>query len=73
MITVGTIDLVQFNCDNYDASKIWLRTQLQDLRKDCFENNERIVILHQHDYYVNHSEVGLILKNLLENKADRNY
>jgi len=65
MITVGTIDLVQFNCDNYDASKIWLRTQLQDLRKDCFENNERIVILHQHDYYVNHSEVGLILKNLL--------
>jgi hypothetical protein len=64
MITVGTIDLAQFNCDNYDASKTWLRNQLQDLRKDRFENNERIVILHQHDYYVEHSEVGLILKNL---------
>lgn len=64
MITVGTIDLAQFNCDNYDASKTWLRNQLQDLRKDRFENNERIVIFHQHDYYVEHSEVGLILKNL---------
>jgi organic radical activating enzyme len=64
MITVGTIDLAHFNCDNYDASKTWLRNQLQDLRKDRFENNERIVILHQHDYYVEHSEVGLILKNL---------
>ncbi len=30
MITVGTIDLAQFNCDNYDASKTWLRNQLQD-------------------------------------------
>jgi len=64
MKIIGTIDLAQFNCDKYDASKLWLRTQLQSLRKDCFENDERIVILHQHDYYVKNSEVGLILKNL---------
>jgi radical SAM protein with 4Fe4S-binding SPASM domain len=64
MKIVGTIDLAQFDCKNYDASKLWLRTQLQNLRKDCFESDERIVILHQHDYYVKDQEVGLILKNL---------
>ena len=64
MIIVGTIDLAQFDCDNYDTSKTWLRTQLTNLRKDYFENNERIVVLHRHDYYVKQSPVGLILKNL---------
>jgi hypothetical protein len=40
MKIIGTIDLAQFDCDKYDASKLWLRTQLQSLRKDCFKNNK---------------------------------
>lgn len=65
MKIVGTIDLAYFSKQNYDSGKRWLREQLQSLRKDCFEPDERIVVIHQWDYYVkNHEKTGLILKNL---------
>ena len=64
MKIIGTIDLAHFDCDNYDASKVWLRSQLKNLRKDHYENDERIIVLHQQDYYVLNGQVGLVLKNL---------
>ena len=42
-----------------------MRDQLKNLRKDHFETDERIVIIHSWDYYVKeHQQAGLILKNL---------
>jgi organic radical activating enzyme len=65
MKILGTIDLAYFSKQDYDTGKKWLRTQLKSLRKDRFETDERIVILHSWDYYVKeHQQVGLILKNL---------
>ena len=65
MKIVGTIDLAHFSKQDYDIGKKWLRAQLKSLRKDRFEDNERIVVMHQWDYYVkNHETTGLILRNL---------
>jgi sulfatase maturation enzyme AslB (radical SAM superfamily) len=64
MTLVGTIDLSQFNCHNYDQSKAWLRQQLKSLRKDYYTPDERIVILHNQDFYVQGNGTGTILKNL---------
>ena len=65
MKILGTIDLAHFSKQDYDAGKKWLQDQLKSLRKDCFETDERIVIIHSWDYYVKeHEQAGLILKNL---------
>ena len=65
MKILGTIDLVHFSKQDYDAGKKWLRDQLKNLRKDRFETDERIVIIHSWDYYVKeYEQTGLILKNL---------
>jgi MoaA/NifB/PqqE/SkfB family radical SAM enzyme len=65
MKILGTIDLAHFSKQDYDAGKKWVRDQLKSLRKDCFETDERIVIIHSWDYYVKeHEQAGLILKNL---------
>lgn len=65
MKIVGTIDLNKFPKHDYDAGKKWLRTQLKSLRKNCFDADERIVVVQQWDFYVKgHEETGLLLKNL---------
>ena len=65
MKILGTIDLTHFSKQDYDAGKKWLRDQLKNLRKDRFETDERIVIIHSWDYYVKeYEQTGLILKNL---------
>lgn len=65
MKILGTIDLAHFSKQDYDTGKKWLRDQLKNLRKDQFETDERIVIIHSWDYYVKeHQQAGLILKNL---------
>ena len=65
MKIIGTIDLNDFSKYDYDAGKKWLQNQLKSLRKDCFKNDERLVVIQQWDYYVTgHAEAGLILKNL---------
>ena len=64
MKIVGTINLDDFDCDNYDHSKAWLRQQLKNLHKDYYAPDERIVVLHTQDYYVQTSGTGIVLKNL---------
>jgi len=65
MKIIGTIDLAHFSKQDYDTGKKWLRDQVKSLRKDCFETDERIVVVHSWDYYVKeHEQAGLILKNL---------
>ena len=65
MKIIGTIDLDNFPKHDYSAGKKWLRNQLKGLRKNCFENDERIVVIQQWDYYVKgHEATGLLLKNL---------
>ena len=65
MKILGTINLADFSKQDYDTGKKWLRNQLKSLRKDQFENNERIIIVHQWDYYIKgEKQVGVLLKNL---------
>jgi radical SAM protein with 4Fe4S-binding SPASM domain len=61
---VGIIDLDQWT-DNYEKSRNWLHTQCQLLYRSAYTENQRIVFLHTHDYYVKNSEsVGIVLKNI---------
>jgi hypothetical protein len=66
------VDLDKWSQDNYDTAKAWLNDILIELRKDCFENNERIIFTLTRDYYVKNIAGGLILKNLqiLLNEVD---
>ena len=64
MKIVGTINLNEFDCNNYGVSRTWLRQQLRNLHKDYFDPTERIVVLHSRDWYVQDSNIGLVLKNL---------
>jgi hypothetical protein len=61
---LAVIDLDKWSQDNYDTAKTWLNDILIELRKDCFENNERIIFTLTKDYYVKNTKGGLVLKNL---------
>lgn len=61
---LAVVDLDAWPQDNYDAAKTWLNDILIKLRKDCFENNERIIFTLTKDYYVKNTKGGLVLKNL---------
>ena len=61
---VGVIDLGQWT-DNYQSSTKWLRRQCKDVHQSAYTDNQRIVFVHTHDYYVKNSDsVGIVLKNL---------
>jgi organic radical activating enzyme len=61
---VGTIDLGQWT-DDYETSVKWLHDSCQQLYQTVYKENQRIVFLHTHDYYVKDSDpVGIILKNV---------
>lgn len=60
---VAEINLDFWN-DDYEASTDTLVRLLQQLYQPEYQNNQRIVFIHQHDYYVNESQIGLILKNI---------
>lgn len=60
---LAEIDL-NFWTDNYEQSTATLAQQLKHVHRDSYDNNQRIVFTHCHDYYVNNSHVGLILKNI---------
>jgi len=61
---VGTIDLDQWT-DDYEKSVEWLHDSCKRVYRTVYEENQRIVFLHTHDYYVKNSEsVGIILKNV---------
>ena len=69
---VDIVNLGQWPADNYDQGKTWLVDILNKLRKNSFDNNERIIFTLAQDYYVQGNRAGLILKNLqvLLNEVD---
>lgn len=62
----GVIDLdsVEFSTSTFTP---WLKNQLKQIRKDYYENNERIVVFLETDYYQTRSSLGIKLKTLQEN------
>ena len=61
---VGVVDLGHWN-DNYQYSTRWLKLQCQALHREEYTENQRIVFIHNKDYYVKGADpVGIILKNL---------
>ena len=60
---LAEIDLSFWNND-YEHSVGTLIRQLQLLYQPAYSNDQRIVFIHQHDYYVDGSNIGLILKNI---------
>ena len=61
---VGVIDLAQWS-DNYERSTKWLRSACEAVYRPAYEDNQRIVFVHTHDYYVTNSDpVGIVLKNI---------
>ena len=60
---LAEIDLSSWS-DNYEQSTRWLIRTLQQLYRTEYAANQRIVFVHQHDYHVADSQIGLILKNI---------
>jgi organic radical activating enzyme len=61
---VGIIDLSAWT-DDYETSTQWLRNQCQAVYQTVYTENQRIVFVHSHDYYVkNANSAGIILKNI---------
>ena len=61
---VGVVDLSAWT-DNYETSTQWLRSQCKAIYQPAYAENQRIVFVHTHDYYVNNADsAGLILKNI---------
>ena len=61
---VGVIDLAAWT-DNYETSTKWLRKQCEAVYQTAYTENQRIVFLHTHDYYVKNAQsAGIILKNI---------
>ena len=60
---IDVVDLDQWT-DDYEKSKTHLIDILQDLRRDSYDHDMRIVFCLTRDYYHDKSTAGLILKNL---------
>jgi hypothetical protein len=61
---VGVVDLSAWT-DNYETSTKWLRRQCEAVYQPAYTENQRIVFVHTHDYYVKSADsAGIILKNI---------
>ena len=61
---VGVIDLSAWT-DNYETSTQWLLSQCKAVYQTAYTENQRIVFVHSHDYYVKNTDsAGIILKNI---------
>jgi hypothetical protein len=61
---VGVIDLSAWT-NNYENSTQWLRKQCEAVYQAAYAENQRIVFVHSHDYYIkNAHSAGIILKNI---------
>lgn len=61
---VGVIDLSDWT-DNYENSTRWMRKQCKAVYQAAYTENQRIVFVHSHDYYVKNADsAGIILKNI---------
>jgi hypothetical protein len=69
---VGTIDLATWT-DDYQASTARLLQECQNLHREAYTENQRIIFLHNKDYYVESDmSAGIVLKNIqvMLNKLD---
>lgn len=58
-------NLDQWHDLDYETAQTWLGTQCQSLRRDQYEQNQRLVfILERGDFYIKNANIGLILRNL---------
>lgn len=60
---VSTIDFQYWN-DNYAIGQEWLRDICQKSWRESYDNNDRIIVIHEQDIYVDHGNLGLLLRNL---------
>jgi len=61
---VGVVDLSAWT-DNYENSTQWIRKQCEAVYQSVYTENQRIVFVHTHDYYVKNADsAGIILKNI---------
>jgi len=63
LIKVINLDFWDFN--DYESSQALLNEKIKSVKKDVYEENERIVFVHSSgDLYTKNTQVGLILKNI---------
>ena len=63
VIEVINLDFWDFN--NYEDSQALLSKKIKSIKKDVYEENERIILIHSTgDLYTKNTQVGLILKNI---------
>ena len=61
---VGTIDLATWT-DDYQSSTARLLRECQNLHREAYTENQRIIFLHNKDYYVeSDTSAGIVLKNI---------
>ena len=59
---LAVVDFVEWT-EDFDLSRNWLEKKCKQLHSETFELNQRLVFVHQHDFY-NDRPVGVILENL---------
>ena len=62
---VSTVDLDHWHTMSYEDAQRWLKDTVKRLWKEKYDANDRLIfVLKSGDVYVEHSQLGLILKNL---------
>ena len=61
---LAVVDLTQWT-EDFDVSRNWLEHTCKQLHQDPYQSNERIVFVHQQDFYTDQS-VGIVIENLQE-------
>jgi radical SAM protein with 4Fe4S-binding SPASM domain len=59
---LAVVDLNEWT-EDFDLSRNCLENKCKELHRDAFELNQRLLFIHQHDFY-NDRPVGVILENL---------
>ena len=60
---IDVVNLDQWNAA-FQEGRNWLEHTCRALHKDTFENNERIIFIHNADFYAKDISAGIILRNL---------
>jgi len=60
---VDVVNLNQWN-KTFQEGRNWLEHICRSLHKDSYQNNERIIFVHQSDFYTDKLSTGVILRNL---------
>lgn len=60
---VAEIDLSQWT-EDYEKSQLWLSQQLKAVRRDYYSPDQRIIFLHNKDWFTDQTRPGVVLRNL---------